>query len=148
MKKLSLLALLLTVSVAVNSAEFARVTSVTPKVERVVVGTQTVCSQPQAQPHSSVGAIAGVIGGGLLGSRIGKGNGQIAGTIAGAGLGGFVGDKIDNAPAAQTCQNVQQLADRVVGYSFVAEYQSLQIGGYSTVPRQIGELVPVRITLE
>lgn len=84
----------------------ARVTSVTPQIERInnprqecrteYVRENTSYDNDYRGDRSITGAIIGGVSGGLLGGQIGRGKGRVVAAAVGAGLGALVGDRVDN----------------------------------------------------
>lgn len=93
---------------------------------------------------TTVGALAG----GALGSKFGKGNGQLAATAIGAGAAGaYAHDRYQEGQRQpQQGQNCQvQFEQQIVGYSFIAIYESIQVQGIMRRQPRIGESVEIII---
>ena len=163
MKRIALLALLATGTVAVQAQTFvdrARVQDVQPQYETVQVPRQECTSQivQEAQPVAGErgygGAIIGGVAGGILGNQVGKGHGREAATAAGAVIGAIAGDRIANQNQPQyeqaqrevrNCRTVHDVQQRLVGYRVTYEYQGHQ---YTTMMReQPGRSLPVRVSV-
>lgn len=163
MKRIALLALLATGTVAVQAQTFvdrARVQDVQPQYETVQVPRQECSSQivQEAQPvaveRGYGGAIIGGVAGGILGNQVGKGHGREAATAAGAVIGAIAGDRISNnqpqgyvsAPReVRSCRTVHDVQQRLTGYRVTYEYRGQE---YTTVTReQPGRTLPVRVSV-
>jgi uncharacterized protein YcfJ len=122
-------------SQAADFEAYARVISVTPRVEQVnhprqECHTEYVNVQRQQRSNDVSGGIIGGIVGGLLGNQVGGGNGRTAATAAGAITGALVGDRMQNQdnnvttseqPVRQ-CRTVDSWEQRTVGYQVTYEY--------------------------
>jgi uncharacterized protein YcfJ len=164
MKRIALLALVATGSVAVQAQSFvdrARVQDVQPQYETVQVPRQECTSQivNETQPVAGGGggyggAIVGGVAGGLLGNQVGKGHGREAATAAGAVIGAITGDRIaNNQPQGyvtqprevRSCRTVNDMQQRLTGYRVTYEYRGQE---YTTVLReQPGRTLPVRVSV-
>ena len=165
MKRIALLALLATGTVAVQAQSFidrARVQDVQPQYETVQIPRQECTSQivnetyPAAQPSAGGygGAIVGGVAGGILGNQVGKGHGREAATAAGAVIGAITGDRISNNQPqgyvtqpreVRSCRTVNDVQQRLNGYRVTYEYHGQQ---YTTVTReQPGRTMPVRVSV-
>ena len=163
MKRVALLALLATGTVAVQAQSFvdrARVQQVEPQYESVQIPRQECTSQvvnepvPVAANRGYGGAIIGGVAGGILGNQVGKGHGKEAATAAGAVIGAITGDRIaNNQPQGtayqprevRSCQTVHDLQQRLTGYRVTYEYRGQE---YTTVTReQPGRTLPVRVSI-
>jgi uncharacterized protein YcfJ len=147
----------MTAAQAAEFEDYARVTSVTPQVERISQPEQrcrTDYVQQVEQPSRSAGgAIVGGIAGAILGNQVGKGNGRTAATAAGAVTGAIVGDRIDNRDGyatvterpVQRCHTVERVENRIVGYNVTYEYRGRS---YSTVtPYDPGDRLRLHVSL-
>lgn len=118
-----------------------------PITKNYVIGNTCYNQAPQInnQRESSInpGTIAGAVVGAALGSRFGGGAGKDAMTIGGAVLGSNIGTDVYNSSKnqQQVCQNVFET--RLVGYSFIAQYQHIQVQGFMRRQPQIGEDVEI-----
>jgi uncharacterized protein YcfJ len=163
MKRITLLALLATGTVAVQAQTFvdrARVQDVQPQYETVQVPRQECSSQivQEAQPVAGErgygGAIIGGVAGGILGNQVGKGHGREAATAAGAVIGAIAGDRISNNQPqgyvtqpreVRSCRTVHDVQQRLAGYRVTYEYRGQE---YTTVTReQPGRTLPVRVSV-
>jgi uncharacterized protein YcfJ len=141
--------------------DHARVRSTEPQYEQVQIPrqsctTQTVVEQrPVAQPTSVGGTLLGAVVGGLVGNQVGRGHGKEAATAAGAVAGALVGNNIANGQQpqeyaqvpqqVQTCQQVNEVQNRLVGYRVTYEYRGHE---YVTVLRNDpGPELPVRVSV-
>ena len=136
--------------VVYTSRAVGRVISVgAPITKNYVIGnTCTQNGQPPQQPPQresalNPGSVAGAVIGGVVGSRFGGGVGKDIFTIGGAVVGSAVGSEAYNNSNRnnQTCQNVFET--RVVGYSFIAQYQYIQVQGFMRRQPQIGDDVEI-----
>ncbi|HEY0825659.1 MAG TPA: glycine zipper 2TM domain-containing protein [Ramlibacter sp.] len=160
MKRIALLALLATGTVAVQAQSFvdrARVQDVQPQYETVQVPRQECTSQfvqeshPVAGERGYSGAIIGGVAGGILGNQVGKGSGRDAATAAGAIVGAITGDRLQNNQPqgyvtqpreVRSCRTVHDVQQRLAGYRVTYEYRGQE---YTTVTReQPGRTLPVR----
>ena len=122
----------------------AKVTRVTPRMERVVTPeeqcyTQTERVAPARRNNSGSngvgGAVIGGIAGALLGNQVGGGNGRTAATAAGAIGGAIVGNNLSNRSnndddydepvdrKVRRCETVNREEQRVNGYNVTYLYQ-------------------------
>ena len=121
-----------------------------PRYQNYPIGNtcqQQFRQQPQdrSKETSSLnwGTIAGGVVGAAVGSQFGGGTGKAVATMAGAGAGGYVGNKIyqnessNTTPLQQECQTVFE--QRLEGYSFTAQYHSIQMQGFSRRMPRVGE---------
>ena len=103
--------------------------------------------QPQQQSSFNGGAVMGAVIGGAIGSRFGEGTGKQLATGAGAATGALLGNSIHQmqnpvqAQGQQVCQNVFET--RIVGYSFIAQYEHIQVQGFMRRQPQIGDDVEI-----
>jgi uncharacterized protein YcfJ len=139
----------------------ARVTSVTPQVERINTPVQECRTEyvresyyEDARP-SNGGAIIGTIAGGLIGSRFGGGNGRLITTAVGAGLGAVIGDRHDNRYSArrehvaerpvERCVTVDRWETVTTGYLVDYKYNGRH---YTTVTQERpGKFIPVNVSV-
>jgi uncharacterized protein YcfJ len=125
---------------AVHAADFddyARVTSVTPQLERYnrpqrecrTEYVQQVYNQPA--PRNGGGAILGAIAGGIIGNQVGGGTGRAVATAAGTIAGAVAGDRLSNDRPGQTvvaeqpvqqCRMIDNWETRPNGYAVTYEY--------------------------
>jgi len=138
--------------VVYTSRAVGRVISVgAPITKNYVIGNTcthngTVPQQQQQQQSTlNPGSLAGAVIGGVVGSRFGGGVGKDILTIGGAVVGSAVGSEVYNNSNRnqQVCQNVFET--RVVGYSFIAQYQYIQVQGFMRRQPQIGDDVEIII---
>jgi len=140
----------------------ARVTRVTPQIERVNSPVQECHTEYVRESYyeksrpSNGGAIVGTIAGGLIGSRFGGGNGRLIATAVGAGLGGVIGDRHDNRYSQRGHQRVEtrpvercETFDRwdsvTTGYLVDYKYNGRH---YSTVTQdRPGRYIPVKVSV-
>ena len=111
-------------------------------------GNQGQRQPRQEQSSFNMGTVLGTIVGGVVGSRIGQGDGQLVATAVGGATGAVVGNNINrsmNASAnnGQDCQTVFE--QRIVGYSFVAQYDRLQMQGFMKGQPILGQDVEIII---
>ena len=127
-----------------------------PRYQNYPIGNtcqQQFRQQPQdrSKETSSLnwGTIAGGVVGAAVGSQFGGGTGKAVATMAGAGAGGYVGNKIyqnessNTTPLQQECQTVFE--QRLEGYSFTAQYHSIQVQGFSRRMPRVGDDVEIII---
>lgn len=138
---------------------YGRVISVgNPIMKSVATGkscypVSSIQPQYQQQDNSSVnaGTIIGMIAGGIVGNQVGGGQGKTAATALGAATGAIVGNNMNQQqnqasrnqyqPNQQQCETTYE--QRIVGYSFVVEYNQLQMQGFMNRQPQLGEQVQV-----
>jgi uncharacterized protein YcfJ len=134
---------------AADFEDFAKVISVTPKVEQInrprqdcrteIVPVQrNVQANQPGTSHNTGAAIVGGIAGALIGRQIGGGDGRTAATAAGAIIGALAGDRMDNNNAqantetvtteqeVKRCRMVDYWESRNVGYNVTYEYKGRQ----------------------
>lgn len=157
--KLSIFTLFFTASTlacAVEFEDYARVVSVTPRVEHVNYPQQecyTEYVQTQRQQQRGVGgSILGGVAGGILGNQVGGGSGRTVATAAGAIAGAIVGDRMENNNAGvveqqpvRQCRTVDNWQARTTGYSVTYEYRGHTYT--SVVPYDPGQRLPVRVSV-
>lgn len=120
-----------------------------PRYQNYPIGN-TCQSQFQQQPNrpketSSLnwGTVAGGVAGAVVGSQFGSGVGKSVATAVGAGAGGYVGNRVYQNETANTssvnqeCQTVFE--QRLEGYSFTAQYHSIQVQGFSRRMPRVGD---------
>lgn len=124
-----------------------------PLYRHVPVGYVCPEGTPQPQkPHSSVngGTLIGAIIGGVVGSQIGDGRGQTAATIGGTMAGAYIGDKanqrIHAQPNVQPSQCTTTFEQRIVGWTYTANYSGIQVQGVMSRQPQVGENVTIIVT--
>lgn len=140
----------------------ARVTRVTPQVERVNSPVQECRTEYvresyyENKRHSNGGAIVGTIAGGLIGSRFGGGNGRLITTAVGAGLGAVIGDRHDNRYSqrgrervetrpVERCATIDRWDTVTTGYLVDYKYNGRH---YTTVtPDRPGRYIPVNVAV-
>ncbi len=143
----------------------ARVRTVNPQYENVVVPRNECTNQwvtepqPVASSRNYGGLALGGIAGAALGNQIGGGRGRQAATAVGAVVGALAGEHLAHqnglggypqaAPLqqrqVQTCRTVNDTQSRLTGYQVEYEYRG-QI--YSTVTRENpGRTLPVRVSV-
>jgi uncharacterized protein YcfJ len=120
---------------------------------RTCYPTQQPQYQQQQQNDSSLneGTILGALAGGIIGNQVGGGDGKKAAVAIGAVTGAMVGNNMhqqQQQPSRNQYQPNQQQCEttfeqRIVGYSFVVEYNHLQMQGFMNRQPQIGESVQV-----
>jgi len=139
----------------------ARVTAVTPQVERVnhpvqECRTEYVRESYYDKRHSNSGAIVGTIAGGLIGSRFGGGDGRLITTAVGAGLGAVIGDRHDNrytrghhqveTRPVERCETIDRWESVTTGYLVDYKYNGRH---YSTVTQERpGRYIPVKVSVK
>jgi uncharacterized protein YcfJ len=142
-----------------NFEDYARVVSVTPKIEQVSVPTRicrTVMTPPATYPQPALtgGALLGGLAGGLLGSQLGGGNGRIAAAAIGAATGALVGDRAsrddrsfsDNERGTtQYCETANRWESHTVGYVVYYEYNNRVFSTVTDTPP--GTRLSVAVTL-
>jgi uncharacterized protein YcfJ len=123
-----------------------RVVGVGAPVTKQVPTGQT-CYTPQVQPQQSgsafnIGTIIGTVAGAVVGSRIGAGTGRDVAIAAGAATGGAVGnDYYQNSASGQGSRCEATYEQHLVGYSYIAQYQDIQVQGFMNRQPRIGEEV-------
>lgn len=139
----------------------ARVTSVTPQVERINSPVQECRTEYvresyyENKRHSNGGAIVGTIAGGLIGSRFGGGNGRLITTAVGAGLGAVIGDRHDNRYSqghhrvetrpVERCVTIDRWDTVTTGYLVDYKYNGRH---YTTVTQERpGRYIPVKVSV-
>lgn len=140
----------------------ARVTRVTPQVERVNSPVQECRTEYvresyyENRRHSNGGAIVGTIAGGLIGSRFGGGNGRLITTAVGAGLGAVIGDRHDNRYSqrghqrvetrpVERCETIERWDTVTTGYLVDYKYNGRH---YSTMMQdRPGRYIPVNVAI-
>lgn len=113
--------------------------------------TGQVCAQvpQQVQQGSNIntGTILGAIVGGLALNRVGGGNGKMAATAIGTAAGAMVGNDMYHqgygGSGQSQCQTTYE--QRITGYSYVAQYDHIQVQGFMRRQPQIGEEVEIII---
>jgi uncharacterized protein YcfJ len=110
--------------------------------------------QPQPQQSSSLnmGTFIGGVAGAIIGNQVGgKGAGKEVATAIGATTGALVGNNMNQQmqqPQGGAYQNGQcqtTFEQRIVGYNFIVQYQSLQMQGTMNRLPRIGDEVEVII---
>jgi uncharacterized protein YcfJ len=120
--------------------------------------TSQTCAQGQYQPQPqqssafNAGTVIGGIVGAIVGNQVGgKGAGKEVATALGATTGAMVGNNMNQQQttnqggAYQNGQCQTQFEQRIVGYNFIVQYQSLQMQGTMNRMPRIGEEVEVII---
>jgi uncharacterized protein YcfJ len=140
----------------------ARVTHVTPQVERVNTPQQECHTEYVRESYyenshrSNTGAIIGGVAGGLIGSRFGGGSGRIATAALGAGLGAIIGDRHDNRQSygrrhvetrpVERCVSVDSWHEVNRGYLVDYEYNGRT---YTTeLDQRPGRFIPVNVSVK
>lgn len=145
-----------TLAGAADFEDYARVVSVSPRVEHVNYPQQechTEYVQTQRQQRGVGGSILGGVAGGILGNQVGGGSGRTVATAAGAIAGAIVGDRMENNNAGvvveqqpvRQCRTVDNWQARTTGYSVTYEYRGHTYT--SVVPYDPGERLPVRVSV-
>ena len=101
--------------------------------------------QQQQQPGLLETGVRAAIGA-AIGNQIGGGRGREIATATGAAIGAASGQQQPQQAYGygnQSCQTIFE--QRVVGYSFTAQYQHIQMQGVSARPIQVGENVEIII---
>lgn len=126
---------------------------------RQQIFTGTTCpvddgvSKSRSYQHTPVngGTLTGAVIGGVVGSQVGDGRGKTAAIIVGTLTGAYVGNKANEKihekrsdPDSRGCYSTFE--DRVVGWTYTAEYANLQMQGVMSRQPNIGENVEVIIT--
>lgn len=140
----------------------ARVRSVQPQYETVNVPRQECASQWINETQrfedrrSYGGAVIGGVAGAVLGNQVGKGHGREATTALGAVIGAFTGDRVANRDRGeryeqvprqvQTCQTVNDVQQRLMGYQVEYEYRGQQF--VALLPQDPGPRLQVRVSIE
>lgn len=146
------------VAMANDFEDSARVVSVSPQVEQVNQPRQECRTEyvtTQRQPQRAMGgSIIGGIAGGILGNQVGGGNGRTAATAAGAIAGAIVGDRMENTGAngavveqqpVQRCTMVDSWQTRTNGYAVTYDYRGHTYT--SVMPYDPGQRVRVRVSV-
>lgn len=98
-------------------------------------------------PSLNMGTVAGAIIGSAIASRFGGGTGKDIMMSSGAVIGAATGSDIVNnhrqSQVQQTPQCQTIFENRVVGYTFVAQYHHIQVQGFMRRQPQIGEDVEI-----
>lgn len=119
-----------------DSDQFAKVVSVTPATETVIVPRETCRDEPVTRHYKEAGsniagtAIGAVIGG-VVGNQVGSGSGRKVATAAGAVAGGVIGNRVQerNRPSRSVtttrthCETVNDSVEQSVGYDVVYDYR-------------------------
>ncbi len=125
----------------------------TPVKQTIFTGTTCPVDITATKPHSPVngGTLTGAVIGGVVGSQVGDGRGKTAAIIAGTLGGAYIGNKINenihekrSAPDSRGCYSTFE--DRIIGWTYTAEYAHLQMQGVMSRQPNIGENVEVIIT--
>lgn len=117
-----------------------------PIYQNVVIGQncQTIQTQ-QTGSAVNVGTFLGVLAGGIIGAQVGQGDGRLVATAIGAGVGGAVGNNINQSQTQGQTQCVPITEQRLMGYSFIAQYEHLQMQGFTRSLPRIGQDVEIII---
>lgn len=146
----------MSIAVAADFDDYARVMSVTPQVEQVNYPQQECHTEyvpVQRQQRGVGGSIIGGVAGGILGNQVGGGNGRTVATAAGAIAGAIVGDRLENNNAAvateqqpvRQCRTVDNWQSRTNGYAVTYEYHGHTYT--SVMPYDPGERMRVRVSV-
>lgn len=156
MKKLIVIAALglAQVAHAVEYTDTARVSSVTPRYEQIVVPQQS-CQfvQETVQERSNTGAILGGVAGAIIGSQVGGGNGRIVTGALGAGIGAIAGDRIDNRDnvpqtrEVQRCTQVNTYQSVIHGYNVTYSYNGRYYQTVLSYPAQVGDMIRIQVNV-
>lgn len=140
-------------SAAMAGTEYGTVISSKAVTAQVSVPQQQ-CTEQQAvvqQPTSGGGALLGALVGGLIGHNVGGGMGRAAATGLGVVAGSAIGDHNEaaNTPASavpvRTCQTVNSVESRVVGYDVTYEYNGQR---YTTrLAQDPGERIALNVSV-
>jgi uncharacterized protein YcfJ len=119
-----------------------------PVVQNFPTGQTCTQAPQQVQQQSNInpGTILGGIIGGLALNRVGGGNGNTIMTAIGTAGGAMVGNdmyKQSNGQGQAQCQTTFE--QRITGYSYVAQYDHIQVQGFMRRQPQIGEEVEIII---
>lgn len=117
-----------------------------PIYQNVVIGQN--CQTYQTQQTGSVinvGTFLGTVAGGIIGAQVGQGDGRLVATAIGAATGGAVGNHLNQANPQTQTQCVPITEQRLMGYSFIAQYEHLQMQGFTRSLPRIGQDVEIII---
>jgi uncharacterized protein YcfJ len=125
-----------------DGSDYAKVVSVTPAVETVVIQSEECRDEPVVRHYKEdkpnvAGTAIGAVVGGVVGNQIGSGSGRKAATVAGAVAGGVIGNRVQerNRPTRavssteRRCETVEETVEQPAGFDVVYSYQ----GEVSTV---------------
>ena len=149
----------MTVAIAADFDDSARVISVTPQVEQINQPRQECRTEyvnvQRPQQRGIGGSVVGGLAGGILGNQVGNGNGRTAATAAGAIVGAIVGDRLENnnngagamveQQPVQRCYMVDNWQTRNNGYSVTYEYHGHTYT--SLMPYDPGQRMRVRVSV-
>jgi uncharacterized protein YcfJ len=101
---------------------------------------------PQRQGASAVDTFVGAAIGGAIGNRVGGGRGREIATAAGAATGAQymqnqVSQQYQQYPQQQQCQTIFE--NRIVGWTYTAQYEHIQMQGFMQRQPQIGDNVTI-----
>lgn len=141
---------------AADFDDYARVVSVTPRIEQVNYPQQECRTEyvpVQRQERGVGGSILGGLAGGIIGNQVGGGSGRTVATAAGAIAGAIVGDRLENSGSntiteqqpVRQCRTIDNWQSRTNGYTVTYEYHGHT--HTAMMPYDPGERLRVRVSV-
>tara|TARA_B110000503_G_C6982098_1_gene343670 strand:- start:101 stop:604 length:504 start_codon:yes stop_codon:yes gene_type:complete len=156
----TIVALTATSAIAQSQSDYATVIRVKPVYENVRVPTsRTQCNSVNVPVYGQErfdqgSAIVGGLIGGLIGNQFGKGEGKTAMTGIGAITGAIVGGKQETGIVGYRketrCEDIifYEEQERIKNYSITYEWNSIRQQGYTLNRYQVGDRIPVNISIQ